>query len=341
MRKCMHVKSDAVTKICCIGDLCADLILPYGEVKQHLSDLKQGNVGHSEVKLLQGGTCGNTSAVLGKLGAKPYFVTDLCGDKTGRALRDEMTAAGVDLSWSIENPDKANMICIAVIDENKERVIFPWLPPGSDYPRFSAENLSRIPEEELLVFSGGMVMNNDPASMNAVCEKTEALKRAGSTVVFDLNVRAETYGMNPERRAAYDRMISLCDIVIGSGIEEFTAVTGALQIEDAVTILARNGTAVIARDGGNPVLIAEQGQRFSVPTEEVRPVQTIGAGDTFNAGFLYALKEGLDIVSAAAFANGIAAYMISTPGHLPVPSDIEERLARARRTGAECRNALR
>lgn len=333
----MHAESENQMKICCIGDLCADLILPYGEVKKHLSNLKKGSVDYSEVQFLQGGTCGNTSAVLGKLGAKPYFVTDLCGDRNGRFLRDEMIACGVDMSWSKENPDKANMICIAVIDENNERVIFPWLPPGSDYPKFSAENLSLIPKEEMLVFSGGMVMNNDPESMNAVCEKAEELKKAGSTIVFDLNVRAETYGMNRERRSAYERMLETSDIVIGSGIEEFTAVTGALSVDEAVSMLASDKHTVIARDGRKPVIVAKGKTRISVPTEAVFVSQTIGAGDTFNAGFLYAINKGLDIASAVSFANGIAAYMISTYGHLPVPSDIEARLEHARMIGKKCR----
>lgn len=320
-------------EICCIGDLCADLLLPYGEVKTHLSNLKKGSVDYSEVLFQQGGTCGNTCAVLGKLGAHPHFVTDLCGDKIGRYLRDEMIQNGVDMSWSLENPDKANMVCIAVIDEDNERVIFPWLPPGSDYPKFSKENLSRIPEEAMLVFSGGMVMNNDPSSMDAVCEKAEALHKVGSTIVFDLNVRAETYGMNNARKAAYDRMIKTSDIIIGSGIEEFTAVTGALSIDEAVDRLCLLGKTVIARDGRKPVCVAQDRERTMVPTEAVFVWQTIGAGDTFNAGFLYALDRGLNPVQACRFANGIAAHMISTAGHLPVPPDAEARLERARTAG--------
>ena len=319
-------------KICCIGDLCADLILPYGEVRKHLSNLKKGSVDYSEVQFQQGGTCGNTCAVLGKLGENPYFVTDLCGDRIGQFLRDEMISCGVNMSWSMEDPEKTNMVCIAVIDEDNERVIFPWLPPGSDYPKFSAKNLSLIPDEAMLVFSGGMVMNNDPASMDAVNTKTEVLKQAGSTIVFDLNVRAETYGMNRERKSAYERMIRTADIIIGSGIEEFSAVTGALSVDEAVDRLCSQGKTVIARDGRKPVITAFGEQRISVPTEAVFVWQTIGAGDTFNAGFLYALNRGLDPVQACSFANGIAAHMISSSGHLPVPGDVKKRLEKARST---------
>ena len=312
-------------EICCIGDLCADLLLPYGETKKHLRNLKQGNVDYSEVLFQQGGTCGNTSTVLGKLNAHPYFVTDLCTDPIGSYLKKSMEENGVDLSWSRVTPGKTNMICVAVIDEDNERIIFPWLPPGSDYPKFSRENLSGIPEEAMLVFSGGMVMNNDPESMAAVCEKAEALKQAGSTVVFDLNVRSETYGMNTARKEAYQRMIRTSDIVIGSGMEEFTAVTGELTMERAAERMLESCQAVIARNGRKPVRIFDGTGVVTVPTEAVFVLTTIGAGDTFNGAFLYAYNEGLSLEKAVKFANEIAAYMISTPGHLPVPKDFMER----------------
>lgn len=313
-------------KICCIGDLCADLLIPYGEVKKHLKNLQTGALGCSEVLFQYGGTCGNTSAVLAKLGARPYFVTDLCGDRIGRSLKESMEALGVDLSLSVENPNKSNMICIAVIEEDKERVMFPWLPPGSDYPKFSQENLSLLKDEAMIVLVGGMVMNNDRASMNAVIEKAERLKEAGSTVVFDLNCRAETYGMNSERRQAYERMIRTSDIILGSGVEEFFPVTGELTMERAIARMQKDCPVIIFRDGRKPVHIYDHDQEIIVPTDPVFVITTIGAGDTFNAGFLYALNEGLSIENCVRFANYVAGYMISTPGHLAVPPDAHERL---------------
>ena len=318
------------TELCIIGDLCADLLLPYGETKQNLRRLKQGIVETSEVVFRQGGTCGNTSVILGRLGEHPHFVTELCSDRIGQFLKQEMEDNGVLMDWSLTNPDKSNMLCIAVIDEDNERTMFSWLPPGSDYPKFSEENLSLIPENEpMLVFTGGMVMNNDPSSMNAVTDKIQQLKQTGSTVVFDLNVRAESYGMNAERRHAYERMIGLSDIIIGSGPEEFSAVTGIVNLEQAADHLAASGHTVIARNGRKPVYVTDGTNSSYVPTDAVSVQQTLGAGDTFNGAFLFALNRGLHVRQAVKFANGIAAYMIASAGHLSVPKDIEERLSAA------------
>jgi len=317
--------------ICCIGDLCADLLLPYGEVKQHLRNLKSGNVDYSEVLFQYGGTAGNTCAVLGKLGSRPYFVSDLCGDRIGRYLSQSMRDLGVNLSWSLENPEKANMICVAVIDENNERVIFPWLPPGSGYPTFSRKNLALIPRRKMLVFTGGMVMNNDPSSMSAVSEVLEELKAAGSVIVFDLNVRSETYGMNRVRKAAYERMVNCADLILGSP-EEFAAITGKQAGQASVMPLCGKGKTVIVRGGSEPVRIYEHGFLTEVPVEKVSVFHSIGAGDTFNAAFLHAMNQGCTCTQATQFANGIAGYMISHPGQLSIPADAEERLEKIRNT---------
>jgi sugar/nucleoside kinase (ribokinase family) len=285
------------------------------------------------VQFQHGGTCGNTSAVLAKLGEHPYFVTELCPDPIGRYLRSSLEALGVDFSWSKETPGKANMLCIAVIEEDRERTIFPWLPPGSDYPSFTEDNLSLIPEDEpLLAFTGGMVMTNDPVTMDAVCAKAERLKQAGSTIVFDLNVRSETYGMGAERRNAYMRMIESTDILIGSGVEEFAALTGEATMERAVTRLLAPGRTIIARDGRKPVKVYRDGTVTAVPAEAVFVLQTLGAGDTFNGAFLSAYNRGLSVEQAVRFANQIAGYMVSTPGHLAVPADYEQRLAQCAET---------
>ena len=113
----------------CIGDLCADLIIPYGETKRKLSRIREGVIESCEVELRSGGTAGNTAVVLGKLGERPVFVTDLCGDRIGDFLKREMEGHGVDMSFSRVG-ERGAMVCIAVLEEDGERTMFPWIPPG-------------------------------------------------------------------------------------------------------------------------------------------------------------------------------------------------------------------
>ena len=214
-------------RIVCIGDLCADLIIPYGEAKKNISAIKEGNIKSQSVTLRSGGTVGNTSMVLGKLGADPVFITDLCEDSLGKFLRAEMEACGVDMSYAPLGEYGA-MVCIAVLDETGDRTMFSWVPPGSRYPTFTEESFSeRLFSMDTLLFTGGMVLNNDPASMEAVYQFIKKMKKmTDSLFVFDLNTRIESYGLDEKRRYYYDRFIELSDVVMGSGMEEFGPIAG-------------------------------------------------------------------------------------------------------------------
>ena len=181
-------------RLLCIGDLCADLIIPYGETKRTLSEIREGVIGSCEVEFRTGGTVGNTVAVLGKLGEQPVFVTDLCGDRIGEFLKNEMEKHGADMSFSRVG-NRGAMICIAVLEENGDRTMFPWIPPGGGYPTFSEESFSpELFHGEWIVFTGGMSLNNDGESMEAVLSFIRKIKeKTDSLFVFDLNTRIETY----------------------------------------------------------------------------------------------------------------------------------------------------
>lgn len=314
-------------RILCIGDLCADLIIPYGEAKRNLALIRQGIIGSSQVELRSGGTAGNTAAVLGKLGERPVFVTDLCRDRLGTFLKGEMERYGVDMSMSPAG-ERGAMVCIAVVEENGDRTMFSWIPPGAGYPTFSADSFR--PElflTDSLIFTGGMSLNNDSCSMKAVRDFVAEMKeKTDSLFVFDLNTRIETYGLSEERRKYYGEMIRLADVVLGSGIEEFGPLTGKDTLGEAAASMASENRCVIARDGKNPVMIVEKGRTDFVETEQVFVVSTVGAGDTFNGAFLSAYNRGYSLKDCVKFANETAGYMISHPGHLEIPEDGAARL---------------
>ena len=77
-------------KILCIGDLNADLLLPYGEAKRKVQNKNIDQSKPSEVAFQGGGSVANTARILGKLEQNPYFVTDLCDDSIGSFLKEEM-----------------------------------------------------------------------------------------------------------------------------------------------------------------------------------------------------------------------------------------------------------
>lgn len=308
------------SRILCIGDMCADLIVPYGRVKR----LSGGNPlqlqKDSNVIFRQGGSVANTAVVLGKMKEMPVFITPVGNDESGRFLREELEKHGVDMRYS-RTSKKGSMICIAVLDEFGERTMFHWVPPWGEYPHFSKqdfpEELFRFPS---IIFTSGMVLNHDENSAKSILNFLDEMKkRDDSFFVFDLNTRTETYGMNRERKNLYHEFMKRADIVIGSGSEEFQPVFGKGSVLECIKELLESGKIVIEHSGANPVHVFWDSEIHEIPTYEAEPLSTVGAGDAFNAAFIHAVREKKNILECVRYANYISAYVISHEGHLILP----------------------
>jgi fructokinase len=316
-------------EIVCVGDLCADLIIPYGDIKHTISMMRADlAVQKQSVTFRSGGSVGNTVKILGRLHQNPIFITNIGNDQVGQFLKQEMEKDHINLDYAIA-ADKGSIICIAILDKNRDRTMFVWVPPWSDFDHYTINSFpEEIYKKPAIIFSSGMVLTNDIDSGNAIVEFFKRMKANNSILVFDLNIRAESYGFDGQRKTLFERALQYADIVLGSGIEEFGQLTGINNMKDAVKAMANDHSCIIARDGDHPTLIQEGDKQITVKVEQVTPICTVGAGDTFDAAFLMALRKGYSIVKCVTFANKVASYMISKDEHLAIPNNAEEILAR-------------
>lgn len=311
-------------KVFVIGDLCLDVIVPYKlkthtlEYSQHASYDFESNP--DKVTQRSGGSSANVAVVLSKLGQTPYLITMEGNDAAGRYLKEQMIRVGVNMDYSIAS-DHGSIVCIAVIDDNNDRKMFTWCPDWSDFDDFKPEHFAKInPDEQSIFYFSGIIITHDEASIGAVLDFLEYAKSKGSTIVFDLNLRAQAYGAHESRMKIFKRAISIADYVLGSGIEEFGALTGQTQIEAAIDAIRREDLTIIERNQGDPVHVHIGLERMiCVPVPKVQQVNTIGAGDTFNGAFLSKLMCDEPVERAVAFANEVASFKVSSEEHLAVP----------------------
>ena len=300
--------------IICVGDLCCDLIVPYGKMQEALvsGDISKEVTSRLQVRMQCGGSVGNVARHLGRMGAGPVFITPVKKDALGIYLSEQMEKLGVNMHWSVP-ASRSNMYCVAVLDQSGERTMFCFVPPWADFPRFQKGCFANVPQfPGQILFTSGMAMLEDSENNEAVLEFFTQRKAAGAKIVFDLNVRAESYGYEGERKRAMERMIALSDIVLGSGGEEFDQVTGQSRIPEAAEQLQRSGAkAVIARDGANPVLVLDGEKKQYISVKPVKPVSTLGAGDSFDAMFLECIAPGEDLLEAVRRASDYAGAYIS------------------------------
>jgi ribokinase len=106
-------------------------------------------------------------------------------------------------------------------------------------------------------------------------------------------------------------------------------------VEIARSLIARGvGAVMITRGGEGVTIVARDAEAVHVPAFPVQPVDTTGAGDSFNSALAVALAEGKDLAVAARFAAAAGAFTVTRPGvipALPTRAELEAFIEAARR----------
>jgi len=98
-------------------------------------------------------------------------------------------------------------------------------------------------------------------------------------------------------------------------MDEFTLLTGEDDPIEAARCLAAGKRTVIARFGSEgAVVVKPSGEETAVPAFKTKVVDTLGAGDVYNAGFIAAILEGRPVVEAARWGNALAAISVGHEG---------------------------
>lgn len=290
-----------------------------------------------EPSLSGGGTGGNTAMALARLGVPVDFHGVIGDDAFGRFLAAEFRDGGVGTSGLRVLPDAMTPQVIALLEPDGERYLVIWPTTGGAHTRMSPEHL----DQSLLagaswVHTTGMCLRHSPLR-ETILAGLEVAKRARVPTSLDLNLRVELWGLAEDVRATVQAAIALSDVVFGNGIEELLPMTGAESVESAVQLLSAGQRTVVARLGKAGVLAcAPDGTIVHVPAFLCEPVNTVGAGDAFDGGFIAAMVEGRSLGDALRWGNAVAALKIQRSGggrDLPARTDLDTLLAQ-HKTGA-------
>jgi sugar/nucleoside kinase (ribokinase family) len=119
------------------------------------------------------------------------------------------------------------------------------------------------------------------------------------------------YGPKLEPLAA---MLPHCDYVIPSFDDLQVIYPGASAEEIAGRLLTLGARTAVLKMGRNGCLVARGTERIPVPALPANVVDTTGAGDCWDAGFIAGLASGEDILTAAQIGNACAAFCIEAVG---------------------------
>ncbi len=252
-------------------------------------------------------TLGSSSAIvahnLAVLGAKVNFVTRVGRDELGAAALERLRESGADVSRSIVDPERTTGVTVLLQHGQSRRII---TYPGTMTEMTSRDlDISWLRDSRHFHFSSLFLQRGLAPDLPGLFRK---LKDAGLTLSLDTND-------DPEDRweGVLDELLDLVDILLPNEAEA-CRIARRGTLDEALAALAGRVPCVAVKCGRRGAIVRKGDKVWKAEGIEVDAVDSIGAGDSFNAGFLFAWLQGLDPGTCARAGNTTGALSTLRPG---------------------------
>ncbi|MER8432708.1 sugar kinase [Mesorhizobium caraganae] len=173
-----------------------------------------------------------------------------------------------------------------------------------------------LENQALVYFSGITLAILDAAARKTLLAEVAKARAAGSLVAFDPNYRPRLWQSREEAQAAILDALAVTDIALPTFPDE-QMLFGDTAPQATAARFGKLVGEVVVKNGEEPALIATGGTLQPVPAQHVAtPVDTTGAGDSFNGGYLAARLAGHAPAEAVQRAHRVAAAVVQVRGAL-------------------------
>ncbi|QYK40887.1 MAG: carbohydrate kinase [Paracoccaceae bacterium] len=273
-----------------------------------------------------GGAVFNTAIALGRLGVPAGFFSGLSTDLMGEILVETLAASQVDTALAARSARPTTLAFVKLVNGQATYAFYDENTAGR---LLAVADLPALPDDVTTLFFGGISLVNDPAAGTYAAFQARAAA-AGRVTMIDPNIRPGFITDPAAYRARIATMIATADIVKLSD-EDLHWLEGPGDIAAlARGILGRGPSVVFVTEGAAGARAITATQNRFVAATRVTVADTVGAGDTFNAGALAALHRAGALTRAALAAlpdatldaalslgTRAAAVTVSRPGANP------------------------
>lgn len=235
-----------------------------------------------------GGSTFNSIVSLGRAGVECAMVTEVGGDHVGDLICRYLQENGVSPEYVCRHEKVKSPISLAFLDEHNDAQYLFY----KDHASLSLDGpLPVFGKDDAVLYGSFFAIN--PVIRPVVGKLLCGARAAGAWLYYDVNFRKNYIADLPELMPNLEENMRLADVVRGS-TEDFEYLYGLLDGEAIYERVRRYCPTLILTDGARPIRLYTPEGCESYPVEKIATVSTIGAGDNFNAGFIYAKLKGID-----------------------------------------------
>ena len=260
-------------KIYCIGETVYDIIFQNGKA----------------IESRPGGPTLNSAVSLGRLQEKVYVVGDQANDGIGNIIADFLVDNNVSTKYlTLYNGAKSRMLLAFLNDSNEPNYSFYKIRVDEKVKI----NFPEVKKDDIVLFGSFTSIKEEVRDDLVNCLKTS--REAGAIIIYDPNFRPAHIKIRDKVIDYICENIHLSHIVKGSN-EDFQNIFMTASAHSTREIIKMNGCENLiytANKYGVNLFTPDFHKIFDVP--RINPVSTVGAGDNFSSGLIYALiKENV------------------------------------------------
>jgi sugar/nucleoside kinase (ribokinase family) len=253
-------------------------------------------------------TLGSSSAILahnlGVLGTKVGFITRVGSDPLGAIALERLKEGGVDVSRAIHTNGATTTGVTILLHHGGTRHILTYPGTMAEMTRADLDFDYLASARHFHLSSLFLQRGLEPD----VPQLFRDLKRAGLTISLDTND-------DPDDKwgGVLDELLDLVDILLPNEAE-LCRIARRDTLEESLDWLSRHVPVIAVKCGSRGTIIQHGQQRITVDPVKVQPTDTIGAGDSFNAGFLSLWVRKADLRTCGLGGNITGALSTQRPG---------------------------
>ena len=287
-------------EVCVVGELNLDLIL-YGLSENPLPD-------HEHLASNMAFTLGSSSGIfahnLHVLGTKVGFISKIGNDALGKMAAERLSASGVDISRIKQGTGGTSTGLTVVLPHARHRFMFTY--PGTMFEmQYSDIDMDYLLSARHFHLSSFYLHRQ---LRPQIVDLFRQAKHAGLTTSLDTND-------DPENQWAPDllEVLRYVDVFLPND-REAKKIAGSDDSSHALKFLAGLVKIVVVKHGSGAAICRTGNEQWTAAPPAVEMVDDVGAGDTFDAGFIHAHLLGAKLEDCLAFANIAAAYSVTKAG---------------------------
>ena len=295
-----------------VGDLFIDLIMTGFPTLPGLGE--EGFAGACGRET--GGGVANTSCGLARLGLRTALLA-IAGADEIEWFSKRFSARGVDTSMLIAHPTEPTAITVAV-STPQDRIFYTYYGPNSELPDLlgRSETWERLGRARHVHFAF-------PVAPRLLADLAQWLRERGTSTSIDVGWQ-EGWLAEPASMAAITRV----DWFLPND-HEAERLTGETKPDRMLAWFRERGVCGVAvKLGPQGSAASIQGECRTAPSIPVTPVDTTGAGDCFNAGFLYGILRGMPLDECLRIGNICGALSTQAAGGIAGFPTLEQLRAR-------------